>query len=372
MEFKPGLVFYDLEWTGSEILQIGAVCLGETFERTILTKKDIHYKVSEKIFLQTRLGPGLTRGVFDVKREEFLTCHQPMEAVQQFLAWLKSIKEASGEVNLISHGSLDIPILYQSFAQFNLNSEFLETCSNFVNFQDYLKEYFPGIPLGLNDLVKLCCETEVYRLHSARDDARATQDVFFKLHQQKLDWNCNTSLLLVDKARFGSEFAPLKKIRLSFVTFEKGAKELNFICQRINPMSLPQMVENIEEWSNILATLPLFAKVDPPPCFMFYLGGWVTRHFLEEDEIEEVRTVVELLCSLGKSYVKLHFYPDSKATFKKRKLLLDLPNVTCVSPGTPVTARIKLKISKEARVMYIKEGLEDEGSLVEAISNLGG
>ena len=81
---------------------------------------------------------------------------------------------------------------------------------------------------------------------------------------------------------------------------------------------------------------------------------------------------MDLLCYLGNSYFKMVFYPDSKATFKKRKLLLDRPAVVAVPVGTPVVARIKMRVNKEISVMYIKEmmGDSDNGSLQDALNNL--
>jgi len=371
MKFRPGLVFYDLEWTGSELLQIGAVCSEDSFEQTILTKSDIHPKVSAKIFLQTRLGPDMAREVYDCQREIFLPSCQSKEALHLFMAWLKSIQTACGQVILISHGSVDIPILHQSFAEHDMETDFLGTCSHFVNFQEYLKEHFVGLPLGLNELVKLCCGPEVYRLHCAGDDARATQDVFFKLHQKKTDWDGNTQLVLTDMAKFGSEFAPVKKVRLNFITYEKGGKEMSFLSSKINPQFTPQLVDTMVDWASLLATQPLFEKVDPPPCIMFSAGGWVTDHHLVEEDGGLGRTVVELLCYLDNSHFKLQFNPDSKATFMKRKLLMDLPTGFSISRGTPVIARLQLKVGQGIRVMYIKEGVKEGGTLNDALGKIG-
>eukprot|EP00092_Neocalanus_flemingeri_P098088 GFUD01125078.1.p1 GENE.GFUD01125078.1~~GFUD01125078.1.p1 ORF type:complete len:399 (+),score=100.62 GFUD01125078.1:48-1244(+) len=378
MEYRTGLLFYDLEWTGKEMLQIGAVCMGEIFERTILTKLDIHPKVTASILLQTRLGPGpghplqgsgLTRQVYDCLREIFLPSCQLLDALQQFLAWIKAIKAISGQVTLVSHGSVDIPVLYQSFALHNMEAEFLETCTHFVNFQNYLKEHFVGVPVGLPDLVKLFCSDVSYRLHCAGDDARATQDVFFKLHSKKIVWDSNTELVVTDKIKFGPQFAHVKRVRLNFITYDQGGKEMRFLSSKINPQLTPKLVDNMGDWLSILSTLPLFEKVDPPPCHMFEACGWVTRHHLVEcDGDEMTKTIVELLCCLGKVYFKVKLYPDSKSTFMKRKLLLNTGFT--IPSGTPVTARLQLKAGQEIRVMYIKEGVDREKSLEEVLAKL--
>lgn len=47
MHLQPGIVFYDLEWSGAEIVQVGAVVAltGETFDRTIVPQRNIQSKV---------------------------------------------------------------------------------------------------------------------------------------------------------------------------------------------------------------------------------------------------------------------------------------------------------------------------------------
>lgn len=375
MKFQKGLVFYDLEWTGTELLQIGAVCCEDSFERTILTKRDIHPKVTASIFLQTRMKVcvdppyAITREVYDCQRDIFLPSCKSKDALEQFLTWMKGIKTTCGQIILVSHGNLDIPILHQSFAEHDMDAEFLQTCSHFVNFQEYLREHFVHLPLGLPALVQLCCGDQVYRLHCAVDDARATQDVFIKIHQKKTDWEGNTQLVVFDEEKFGFEFATIKRVRLTFMNYEMGGKEMMFLSIKINPSSIPSLLDDMSDWDTILATLPLFQKVDPPSCHMFSVGGWVTGHHLVED-VGPASTEVELLCSLRNSYFKLFFFPDAKATFGRRKLLLNLPTVTKIPAGTPVTARLKMKAGQVIRVMYIKEGVEELGTLSDALTML--
>lgn len=155
--FQPGLIFYDLEWTGAELLQIGAVTrgCGESFERTILTNADIHYKVAEKIKLETRYhgaGDERQREVYDCQIGKFMPTVSLKSALEDFLDWIKTIYFKIGQVILISHGSLDIPILIQNFAKYDLDVEFQERISSFLNFQDYIKRYFTGLPYALADL----------------------------------------------------------------------------------------------------------------------------------------------------------------------------------------------------------------------------
>ena len=149
--FQPGLIFYDLEWTGAELLQIGAVTQGggESFERTILTDADIHYKVAEKIKLETRCDGDGQRGIYDSDIRKFIPTVSLRSALEDFLDWIKTVYFQVGQVILISHGSLDIPILIQNFAKYDLDDEFQERISALVNFQDYIKSYFNGLPYAL-------------------------------------------------------------------------------------------------------------------------------------------------------------------------------------------------------------------------------
>ena len=149
---QTGLVFYDLEWTGSELLQIGAVADDSMFERTILTQADIHYKVSQSILLETRVDDQGKRQVFDISSGSFIPSCSLSEALGDFLDWLQYLYFKHGQVILISHGSVDIPVLLQSLALVDLDELFLERVTSFVNFQDYLKKYFGELPRSLAEL----------------------------------------------------------------------------------------------------------------------------------------------------------------------------------------------------------------------------
>ena len=94
--FQPGLVFYDLEWTGPELLQIGAVTSERSFMRTVLTDVDIHYKVAEKIKLETRYhgaGDERQREVYDCQIGKFMPTVSLKSALEDFLDWIKTIIE---------------------------------------------------------------------------------------------------------------------------------------------------------------------------------------------------------------------------------------------------------------------------------------
>ena len=171
MIVRPGIVFYDLEWSDQQLLQIGAISATKTFERTILT--NIHPNVTAKIFLQTCTGPDGRRQVQDCQTGQFLPAVSLEEALKDFLMFLQEIYFSQGQLYLVSHGSEDIPILYSNFSEHNMDQHFLARVTNFVNFQDYLKVHFPCLPPSLAALVRICLgPNSSYRLHTALDDAR--------------------------------------------------------------------------------------------------------------------------------------------------------------------------------------------------------
>ena len=176
--FKKGLIFYDLEWTGQELLQIGAVSYnddqeeGREFERTILTDNDIHFKVAETVLLETRLDKNGNRCVYDKRREKFLKSISLSEALQDFVEWIQTKYFKYGQIILVSHGSNDIPVLFTSLAKLDLDKLFLERITELFNFQDYLHQYFPDLPRSLSDLVKRVGSKQTYFFHSALGDAR--------------------------------------------------------------------------------------------------------------------------------------------------------------------------------------------------------
>ena len=98
--FQPGLIFYDLEWTGAELLQIGAVTHEgqESFERTILTNADVHYKVAEKIKLETRCDGDGQRRVYDSQSEKFIPTVTLRSALEELLDWIKTVYFKVGQV----------------------------------------------------------------------------------------------------------------------------------------------------------------------------------------------------------------------------------------------------------------------------------
>lgn len=175
--FKSGLIFYDLEWTGQELLQIGAVSYDDheedrEFERTILTENDIHFKVAETVLLETRHDKNGNRCVYDKRRDQFLKSFTLEDALKDFVDWIQHKYFKYGQIILVSHGSNDIPVIFQSLAKLDLDQIFLERVTELFNFQVYLHQYFPELPRSLLDLVKRVGCKETYFFHSALGDAR--------------------------------------------------------------------------------------------------------------------------------------------------------------------------------------------------------
>jgi len=362
MFFQDGLVFYDLEWTGSELLQIGAVHESESFERTILTNSDIHYKVTEKILLKTIVDTENNRQVFDCSRNITLKSSSLESALGDFLDWIQDVYFRIGKVILVSHGCNDIPVLYQSFCQVNLDELFLERVTDFVNFQDYLKAYFPELPVALFELVKTCQLKENYRLHLAIDDSRALRDVFHKLHEDNSKFNSNTSLVLTNITKFGFDFKVSSKVSVPYVVLDKNCKQMKLLSKLVNKKAEIQLVKCISDWSEKLKNCKLFEKVMPPNCFMLCVDGWIVQHcnVVDSDSgdssIRKVSTIIELLCYLGETLFFLKYFPNSQSTFMKRKLLLNDQRNVPLQQGTKIIAKIQLKSDKEPKVMYLLPG----------------
>jgi len=362
MHLQPGIVFYDLEWSGSEIVQVGAVVAstGETFNRTIVPQRNIQSKVSEKIQLYTQeKGDGSgERVVLDMVTGEVVPSLPARLALHQLLVWLLKVRTTSrpAQLILVSHGTLDISVLHANLTVHGLDEQLLDTVTQFLDLQAYIRQHWPGLPLALADLLQKFIPDHQFRLHSALDDAKAAMAVFFALHSTTSlkEGPLTPSTQLVRANIAGAQFCEFKRIKLSFVSFEPGAKEICILSSRLNPSSEPQYVETLSDWVGLLSKLPLFRSVDPPGCFMFYVQGWVTHHHLVERDGAKARTEIRLLCFLGQTYFSLQFYPDQKASYMGlKRLLLHFPTFSRIPAGSPVTARLQLRPAAPPRVMYI-------------------
>ena len=71
------LVFYDLEWSSNEIIQIGAVCGAADFSQCIRPTGKIDPFVRKKIKLDVRKDHTGQWQVFDIVRKRFLPTVSP-------------------------------------------------------------------------------------------------------------------------------------------------------------------------------------------------------------------------------------------------------------------------------------------------------
>ena len=78
------LVFYDLEWTQNEIIQIGAVCEGSDFSQCIRPSGRIDPFVRKKIKLDVRKDHTGVWQVFDLVRKQFLHTVSPKEGFERY------------------------------------------------------------------------------------------------------------------------------------------------------------------------------------------------------------------------------------------------------------------------------------------------
>ena len=75
------LVFYDLEWTQNEIIQIGAVCENSDFSQCIRPSGRIDPFVKKKIKLDVRKDPTGEWQVYDIVRKQFLHTVGPRQSL---------------------------------------------------------------------------------------------------------------------------------------------------------------------------------------------------------------------------------------------------------------------------------------------------
>lgn len=201
--------------------------------------------------------------------------------------------------------------------------------------------------------------------------------MFHQIHARKDDWTSNTSLVLTNFKRYGFVYEPSSPPTLPFIDFEKDSKFLVQLSRFLNPDGRPKLLVNIEDsWRNALRRVcPLFSKVLLPRCMMLSVDGWVTRHQLVTDlpgsGDNSPRTVIGLMCFMESVFFLVRFYPDTKSTFMKRKLLLTKDeDPSKLSRGTKVVAKIQLKYGKDPRVMFLLPGSPSIMKLEEALVNL--
>jgi len=359
----PKLVFYDLEWSQCEIIQIGAVCEGAEFSQCVRPSGRIDPFVRRKIKLDVREGPTGERQVFDIVRKIFLPTLDARSGFEQFLLWLEEVSEG-GEVTMISHGNADILILDRNFSKFDLESRLYKYVSKYVDFQEYLATHFKDISskMSLKDLVSIFCKNQGFRLHCADEDSRALKHVFMNLHMMRG----------VERADFERNLGRMRKIYMKSITVPKSCKEIKELANKLNPGSQYVLLPNIFGVYNIFAASPLFSVLEPPENYQFEVPGYSINHcterYLARDEYKE-RTRVELACHIGNAYFILN-HPVGANVKSPLNLVKKTGNKTVLTPGTPVSVTVlvtstnfvkvaEITVNHEKRVVDVEKILSD-------------
>ena len=343
------LVFYDLEWSQDEIVQIGAVSDFSHFSQTILPSAQISPYVRKVIKLEVRhLSSSRAEGssgIYDLVREKFLDSVSPKEGLEMFLSWLEEVRTMSPVV-LISHGNSDILVLHRNLARWSLDTRFYEIVDKFVDFRMYLASYFKEIShLSLSDLVKTCCKDQGFRLHSADEDSKALKSIFINLHR----------IRKIPSVEYYKNVLKLSKVYIKSVPLPNDSKEVEAMIKHLNPGSNEVLLSNSYTFGvyGILVSFPLYKLIEHPDNFKFEVPGYCVLHTLEkypvrkfnskkEDEFKE-RTRMDLACRLNKAYLPLTHYiqPGSKSIFNlERGMSVVSHKKTALEAGTPVKVTI--------------------------------
>jgi len=354
------LVFYDLEWSQNEIIQIGAVCGGSVFSQCIRPSGRIDPFVRRKIKLDVREGPSGERQVFDIVRRIYLPTLDARDGFEEFLQWLEVVSEG-GEVMMISHGNADILILDRNFSKYDLEGRLYKFVSKYVDFQEYLAVHFKDISsrMSLKDLVGIFCKHQGFRLHCADEDSRALKHVFTNLHHMRG----------VDRSDYERNLGRMRKIYMKSITVPKSCKEIKELANKLNPGSQYVLLPNIFGVYNIFASSPLFSVLEPPENYQFEVPGYSINHCTERyfarDEYKE-RTKVELACHIGNAYFILN-HPIGSNVKSPLNLVKKAGNKTVLSPGTPVSVTVLVTSTNFVKVAEISVNHEKKIVDVEKI-----
>ena len=264
MAGEARLVYYDLEWSNSDIIQIGAASGEDEFSQAVRPGGKMDPFVRKKIKLDVRDGPTGKRQVFDMSRRMFLPTADPREGFEDFLSWLEEIG-AGRELVLVSHGNADILVLDRNLARYHLQERLYSAVSHFVDFQDYVQVHFKDVSsrMALRELVKIFCAGRNFRLHCADEDARALQCVCWSLH----------SMRGVPPAQYNSNIARMRRISIKSITIPKNCREIKELAGRLNPGSNFVLLPNIHGVFNIFASSPLFSRIEAPENFQFEVAS---------------------------------------------------------------------------------------------------
>jgi len=354
------LVFYDLEWSQSEIIQIGAVCGGAEFSQCIRPSGRIDPFVRRKIKLDVREGPTGERQVFDIERRMFLPTLDARDGFVEFLDWLENVSEG-GKVMMISHGNADILVLDRNFSKYDLEERLYKYVSKYVDFQEYLAVHFKDISsrMSLKDLVGIFCKHQGFRLHCADEDSRALKHVFMNLHQMRG----------VDRVTFERNLGKMRRIYMKSITVPKSCKEIKELANKLNPGSQYVLLPNIFGVYNIFASSPLYSVLEAPENYQFEVPGYSIKHcterYVARDEYKE-RTKVELACHIGNAYFILS-HPIGSNVKNPLNLVKKTGNKILLTPGTPVSVTVLVTSTNFVKVAEIAVNHEKKVVDVEKI-----
>jgi len=364
------LVFYDLEWSQSEIIQIGAVCETADFSQCIRPTGKIDPFVRKKIKLDVRKDHTGQWQVFDIVRKRFLPTVSPREGFERFLSWLEEVSEGC-TVFMVSHGNADILVLDRNLARFGLDRRLYKVVTKYLDFQKYLSEHFKDIShLSLSQLVNIFCNDQIFRLHCADEDSKALMSVFSNMHGMRG----------VEPADFMKKMEKMKKVYLKSVIIPKNSKEIKEIANHLNPGSKYVLLPSIFGVYNIFVSSPLFKIIEQPENFKFEVSGYCVSHGKEkyqprhfsvksEEEMKE-RTRIELACHIGNAYFMQTKFIDANAKSQFNLVRKEGKRQIQLVAGTPLSVMIlvtstnfvkvdDVSINEEKRSVDIKKIIAD-------------
>lgn len=345
------LVFYDLEWSNNEIIQIGAASGDQRFSLCLRPSGRIDPFVRKKIKLDLREGSDGERQVYDMTRRTFLTTVRPEVGLDLFLTWLEQLASGQSRLILISHGNADILVLDRNLSKFDMEERLYRVVHNFVDFQDYLARHFKDISsrMGLKHLLGIFCKGQTYRLHCADEDSAALQQIFLNLHRMRG----------VLKSNYLRNAANMRKILLRSISLPKSCKEIKELAGRLNPGSHYVLLPNIYGVFNIFASSPLFTRIELPENFQFEVSGYVISHVRERYVVRQEykeRTKIELACYIGNAYFLLVHLINSnvKSDLNLLQKTGDIGRIV-LAPGSPVSVAILVTSTNYVKVVEIVE-----------------
>lgn len=181
--------------------------------------------------------------------------------------------------------------------------------SKYIDFQKYLTLHFKDISrMSLMELVKIFCNSQIFRLHCADEDSKALMSVFTNMHQMRG----------VVSEEYMRNITRMKKVYIKSVTIPKNTKEIKEIANHLNPGSKYVLLPSIFGVYNIFIASPLFRIIEHPENFKFEVSGYCVsqrseRYNPKKDDDTKVRTRIDLACHIGNAYFILTHYIASGA-----------------------------------------------------------